>query len=646
MKFTYIESIQPESNAILRNILILLLSFSSLSTAIAQAFVHPGIFHMQADFDRMKEKVNGNAQPWKGSWDKLVASAQAQLSWQPRATDTIRRGGAGDNVGLLYQDVAAAYQHALIWKITGDVDHGNKAVEILNAWSSIHKFLSGNADRYLASGLFGYQFANAAEMMRGYSGFDLARFQSYLLNVYYYPLVERFLLGNSYGTDHNDACITNYRANWDLCNMAAMIAIGVLCDNRTIYNKGIEYFKNGAGNGSIKHAALFVHSSTLAQWEESGRDQGHTFGGISLMAHFCQIAWNQGDDMFSYDDNRFRKAAEYVASYNLGNTVPYTPHCWGTGQNCSNICENVISETGRGNFGNNWEIIYNHYARVRGQESLIPNIAAVAAQVRPEGGPSLAIHPSTFDYPGFGSLTYSLDPISQAIPNGTYKIIARHSGKALEVANNGTANGSNVRQWTSNDCVCQRWMLKHWGNNQYTMVGAGSIKNLDVSGNSTADGANIQIWQPTGANNQRFTITATSGGFYRITPVHSGKAVDVSGASSADGANIIQWSYLGGANQQWSFSTTSATRSLVEKEESLQVQVFPNPTDNDITIHLPSSFDGEKTIHLRDATGKIIRSVKFKTAEYTLSIGDLPSGLYLMKIMYNQRFVVEKVIRK
>lgn len=34
----------------------------------------------------------------------------------------------------------------------------------------------------------------------------------------FYPLNDRFL------REHNDACITNYWANWDLCNMASIMA--------------------------------------------------------------------------------------------------------------------------------------------------------------------------------------------------------------------------------------------------------------------------------------------------------------------------------------------------------------------------------------------------------------------------------------
>ena len=40
--------------------------------------------------------------------------------------------------------------------------------------------------------------------------------------------------------------------------------------------------------------------------------------GIGLMGAFCEMAWNQGVDLYGYDDNRFLKAAQYVAKYNLG----------------------------------------------------------------------------------------------------------------------------------------------------------------------------------------------------------------------------------------------------------------------------------------------------------------------------------------
>jgi hypothetical protein len=142
----------------------------------------------------------------------------------------------------------------------------------------------------------------------------------------------------------------------------------------------------------------------------------------------------------------------------------------------------------------------------------------------------------------------------QAIPNGTYRIMARHSNKALDVNAHGTANGSNVIQWTYGGGNNQRWTVTHLGSGQYSIIGVESGKALEAAGGGTGNGTNVQIWTNGGANNQRWTITATSGGFYRVSPVHApAQALDVSGVSLANGANVHTWTYGGGNNQQWAF---------------------------------------------------------------------------------------------
>ena len=140
------------------------------------------------------------------------------------------------------------------------------------------------------------------------------------------------------------------------------------------------------------------------------------------------------------------------------------------------------------------------------------------------------------------------------IANGIYRIVARHSGKALEVGGFSKANGSNVQQWGYAWGENQRWAVTHLGNNQYSIVGAQSGKALDVAGWGTSSGSNVHIWTYGGAANQKWILTATSGGYYRLTPTHAtGMCLDVSGYSSNDGANVQIWSYGGGNNQQWAF---------------------------------------------------------------------------------------------
>ncbi len=80
-----------------------------------------------------------------------------------------------------------------------------------------------------------------------------------------------------------------------------------------------------------------------ARWQESGRDQGHNVLGIGLMGAFCEMAWNQGNDLYGYDDNRFLKGAEYVAKYNLGDSVLYQPY-----SNCVGVNQPIISSARTG----------------------------------------------------------------------------------------------------------------------------------------------------------------------------------------------------------------------------------------------------------------------------------------------------------
>ncbi|WP_350277986.1 alginate lyase family protein [Kribbella sp. HUAS MG21] len=368
--------------------------------AAPATFTHPGGLHNWGDLNRAKVRVAAGDDPWLSGWNRLVANGHAQSTWQPNPQATIVRGGTGENYGILYNDIHAAYQNALRWRVQGTTAHGDCARNILNAWSARLTTVTGNADRFLAAGIYGYQFANVAELMRDYPGFDLARFKTMMLNVFY-PL------NNSFLVNHNDACITNYWANWDLCTMNSILAIGILCDDAAKYDQAVNYFKNGAGNGSIRHAIPFVYDDQgLAQWQEAGRDQGHTLMGIGQLGAFCEMAWNQGEDLYGYDDNRFLKAAQYVAKYNLGQDVPFTKYTWGTGQDCAYREHTVISSASRGQVRPVWEILHFHYTRRKYLS--VPYISAMAAQVRPEGGGGdYGSTSGGFDQTGFGTLAYA-----------------------------------------------------------------------------------------------------------------------------------------------------------------------------------------------------------------------------------------------
>jgi hypothetical protein len=126
------------------------------------------------------------------------------------------------------------------------------------------------------------------------------------------------------------------------------------------------------------------------------------------MGTICEMAWNQGVDLYGADDSRFRKACEYVARYNLGHEVPYTTYTWKNGVHCVETVQNAISEGGRGVGRPVWARVYNHYANRR--RMAMPNTREMLARSGPEGGGGhYGPNSGGFDELGFGTLAFTRD---------------------------------------------------------------------------------------------------------------------------------------------------------------------------------------------------------------------------------------------
>ncbi|MGD7272990.1 LamG-like jellyroll fold domain-containing protein [Ralstonia pseudosolanacearum] len=299
-------------------------------------------------------------------------------------------------------------------EVSGDTAYADKAVQYLDAWSSKLTLIGGDTNAALAAGIYGYEFANAGEIMRGYAGWTasgLAAFQKMMRNVFY-PINHDFL------NRHNNTEVTHYWANWDLCNLASVLAIGVLCDDASLFDEAIAYFKGGAGNGCIGQAVYYVHPGYLGQWQETGRDQGHNTLGIALGGAICEMAWNQGVDLYGFDNNRFLAGAEYVAKANLiesgstYHTVPYVTY-----RNVD-VTQTAFSTAAQGTVRPCWALVANHYINRKGLAA--PYSKQFAAQIQPEGGGgNYGPNSGGYDQLGYGTLTCTRDASTPAAaPSG------------------------------------------------------------------------------------------------------------------------------------------------------------------------------------------------------------------------------------
>jgi hypothetical protein len=170
----------------------------------------------------------------------------------------------------------------------------------------------------------------------------------------------------------------------------------VFCNDATKFNEGITNFETASDCSSLERNVL-VNGIYTGECSESGRDQDHAQISISHLAESAQIAYNQGIDLFAYQNNLVLSAFEYCASYNLGNTVPFTSFA-----TCNHTYTSISSVDRCNTNPTRWlqmyELVYNHYKSVG---ISAPYTQQVADMNRPE---KIDVNKTQC---GFGTLAYS-----------------------------------------------------------------------------------------------------------------------------------------------------------------------------------------------------------------------------------------------
>lgn len=365
-----------------------------------RGFRHPGGMHTQADFDRIRQQIADNNPTVVRAYNILKSSEYAQPDIATYPVETIIRGGnSGQNYINAARGATMAYQNALRWKIEDNRSCAAAAVRILMQWARTCKLVSGDSNWALAAGLYGYEFAQAAELMRDYDGWtaeDFAEFKKWMLTVWY-PGNIGFLRGRNgtwenYVGNQGGIRPGHYWSNWPLCNALAVISIGILCDDVFIYNQGMSFIKYDQvgtfvnprtanpilNDGCTEFLGNLVVTTSdsqletgaygqLGQMQESGRDGGHAAMALGLAVDICHVAWNQGDDLFSYMDNRMAAGIEFVAACTQNvKGLPWTNYKY---VDCRTAWHNGWEMTGPAEPAEArayWGTVIGHYEGVKG----------------------------------------------------------------------------------------------------------------------------------------------------------------------------------------------------------------------------------------------------------------------------------------
>ncbi len=137
--------------------------------------------------------------------------------------------------------------------------------------------------------------------------------------------------------------------------------------------------------------------------------------------------------------------------------------------------------------------------------------------------------------------------------NGTYSIVAAHSGKAMDTWEWGTTNGTNIVQYDYWAGDAQKFIVAPvdgiWHRITPLIASNQAVSVADCSSNA---GANIYTYAFTQAyaNCQQFRFQDAGNGKYQIIARSSNMCVEVANGAFDDGANIIQNSCQNGADNQ------------------------------------------------------------------------------------------------
>ncbi|MEV7197518.1 alginate lyase family protein [Streptomyces sp. NPDC093510] len=350
------------------------------------AFTHPGVLVGKEQLGRARAHVRAGEQPWLGAFEQMRDSKYGAADYRARPYAVVAcppdtRPGRGCVEER--EDALAAYTHALLWNVTGERAHAEKAVQIMDAWSRV---ITGHTEDNagLQTAWAASSWARAAEAVRytydGWTDGQLLRFERMLRNAYL-PLVR-------------DGAVER-NGNWDLVMADATMSMAVFLDDHATFERAVGHFRtrvpayfylesDGKLPVSPQGSGLDTAAELKKYWfgqgtyvdglsQETCRNFKHAGYSLAAASHLAETARHQGVDLYGEVRDRLRAAFEFHAKYQLGARVPP----W--------LCGGKV----RRDLGPDTEVGLNH---LRGRLHLeMPQTQRYTEQRRPEGTDGLFV---------------------------------------------------------------------------------------------------------------------------------------------------------------------------------------------------------------------------------------------------------------
>lgn len=224
------------------------------------------------------------------------------------------------------------------------------------------------------------------------------------------------------------------------------------------------------------------------------------------------------------------------------------------------------------------------------------------------------------------------------ITGKNYQLIARHSGKVLQV----NTDGATIEQSSFINGANQLWVITDVGEGYYKITDYASGKALGVNKSSMNDGTVLQLSAFANDYNQLWAIDTLNNQYFKMINRNSGKALEIAGSDISDGAKADQWQYQEQTNQQWKIAVNTTLPTSVKElttKRSDSIVLYPNPASGTLYIEgLPQN--SELTIY--NLQGKEIK----KEWGTSINVAPLASGSYFLKIKKGSEILLKMFIKE
>jgi hypothetical protein len=393
------------------------------------SFVHPGIPHTIQQLNTLK--VNLTAEPWRTGYAALTATYEASPTYLFKTVPTTWSRNPDSYLNQFYSEMLAIYLYALQWYFTGNDTWAQAARDALIRWATTNTSMGG-AEPYLAIGFTSWNIFGGAEILRytwpGWTDADSKIVENYFLTVFW----------GKGGNGIIDSTSPLRGGNQGLACLAAALGIAIFCNDRNKFDQCVQQFRMDLNAGIGENSSVGFDG-------EAGRDQGHHYDHVLLMAWIAEVLYTQGVDVYSELDNRILATCEMFSRYNYGqNTIwPFSGYGqqmgyysgWGGAPNSSPQPPDMLN------------MVYSHYVTRKG---LPAPWTSLYRDTRPEGRSSFMYRLSAND----GRTAKTRKPVPYPSTSSVTK--------SLSVANIGGSAPAGVATYNN---TSQTWTLSAGGTN-------------------------------------------------------------------------------------------------------------------------------------------------------------------------------------